>query len=48
MEELEKRGKNIRVVARAEVIPDNSHLLPKKQRGALVEWCDQVGACSRV
>lgn len=42
VKELERRGQNIRAVVRAVFMPDDSQLMPKKQRRAEVEWCDQV------
>jgi len=38
MEELERRGKNIRAQVRAEFLPECVGMLPKAQQ----EWCDQV------
>jgi len=42
MEELERRGKNIRDQVRAEFVPEDVHLLPKAQREKINEWCNQV------
>ena len=42
MEELEKRGKNIRKQVRDEFMPADVNLLPKDQRKKIEEWCDQV------
>ena len=42
MEELERRGKNIRTQVRAEFMPADVNLLPKAQRQKIEEWCDQV------
>ena len=42
MEELERRGKNIRAKVRAAFIPDDMEMLPKAQRLKIEEWCDQV------
>ena len=42
MEELERRGKNIRAVVRQEFMPEDTYLFTGKQRRAVVEWCDQV------
>ena len=42
MEELERRGKNIRKQVRAEFMPADVKLLPKDQRKKIEEWCDQV------
>ena len=42
MEELERRGKNIRSKVRDEFMPADLNLLPKDQRKKLEEWCDQV------
>lgn len=42
VKELERRGQNIHAVVRAVFMPDDSQLMPKKQRRAEVEWCDQV------
>ena len=42
MEELEKRGKNIRSKVRDEFMPADLNLLPKDQRKKIEEWCDQV------
>ncbi|KAL9953248.1 hypothetical protein ACROYT_G040634 [Oculina patagonica] len=42
MEELERRGKNIRVQVRAKFMPKDVGLLPKAQRQKIEEWCNQV------
>ena len=42
MEELERRGKNIRTQVRAEFMPADANLLPKAQRQKIEEWCNQV------
>ncbi|XP_078356057.1 uncharacterized protein LOC144640871 [Oculina patagonica] len=42
MEELERRGKNIRTQVRAEFMPKDVGLLPKAQRQKIEEWCNQV------
>ena len=42
MEELERRGKNIREQVRAEFMPADVNLLPKDQRKKIEEWCDKV------
>ena len=42
MEELERRGKNIRAQVRAEFMPEDANLLPKAQRKKIEEWCNQV------
>ena len=42
MEELERRGKNIRTKVRDEFMPADVALLPKDQRKKIEEWCDQV------
>ena len=42
MEELERRGKNIRTKVRAAVMPDDMEMLPKAQRITIEEWCNQV------
>ena len=42
MEELERRGKNIRAQVRAEFMPEDENLLPKAQRKKIEEWCNQV------
>ena len=42
MEELERRGKNIRKQVRAEFLPADLNLLPKDQRKKIEEWCNQV------
>jgi len=42
MEELERRGKNIRTKVRAAFMPDDVEMLPKAQRIKIQEWCDQV------
>ena len=42
MEELERRGKNIRAQVRAEFVLEDVHLLPKAQRQKIDEWCNEV------
>ncbi|KAL9952822.1 hypothetical protein ACROYT_G040133 [Oculina patagonica] len=42
MEELERRGKNIRARVRAEFMPEDVSLLLKAQRRKIEEWCNQV------
>jgi len=42
MEELERRGKNIRAQVRAGFMPEDVVLLPKAQRQKIEEWCNQV------
>ena len=42
MEELERRGKNIRKQVRDEFMPADVNLLPKDKRKKIEEWCDQV------
>ena len=42
MEELERRGKNIRAQVRAEFMPEDANLLPKALRQKIEEWCNQV------
>ena len=42
MEELKRRGRNIRALVRQEFMPKDMHLFPRKHRSALMEWCDQV------
>ena len=42
MEELERRGKNIRSKVRDEFMPPDVALLPRDQRKKIEEWCDQV------
>ena len=42
MEELERRGKNIRTKVGAAFMPDDIEMLPKAQRIKIQEWCDQV------
>jgi len=42
MEELERRGKNIRAYVRAEFVPEDVYLLTKAQRQKIEEWCNQV------
>jgi len=42
MEELERRGKNIRDQVRAEFLPECVGMLPKAQKQKINEWCDQV------
>ena len=44
MEELERRGKNIRTVVREKHLPADPLLIPGKQRKAIIEWRDQVPA----
>ena len=41
MEELERRGKNIRTQVRAEFMPADANLLPNAQRQK-IKWCNQV------
>ena len=41
MEELERRGKNIRTKVRAACVPDDVKMLLKAQRIKIEEWCDQ-------
>ena len=42
VEELERRGKVIRDRVRAEFVPEDVNLLPRKQREQINEWCSQV------
>jgi len=42
MEELERRGKNIREEVRKDFMPEDMHVLSRKQKRAVTEWCDQV------
>ena len=42
MEELERRGKNIRDQVRAAFIPEDMNMLTKAQRLKIEEWCNQV------
>ena len=42
MEEMERRGKNIRTKVRAACLPDDVKMLSKAQRLKIEEWCDQV------
>ena len=42
MEELKRRGKKIRASIRREFMPEDLHLFTRKQRRAVIEWCDQV------
>ena len=42
MEELNRRGKNIREEVRREFMPKVMHLLTRKRLRAITEWCDQV------
>ena len=42
MEELERRGKNIREQVRASFIPEDIRMLTKAQRSKIEEWCNQV------
>ena len=42
MEELERRGENIRTKVRAAFMPDDVRMLPKVQRIKIEEWCYQV------
>ena len=46
MEEVERRGENIRKKVRAEHMPEDIHLLPKEQQKKIEEWCDQVPVVS--
>ena len=41
MEELKRRGRNIRAVVRQEFMPKDMHLFPRKHRDELMEWCDR-------
>lgn len=40
MEELGRRGKNIRALVRAKLMPEDIGLFPGKQRRVIAEWCD--------
>ena len=40
MQELERHGKDIRAVVRAELMPEDIDLVPRNQRRVIVEWCD--------
>lgn len=40
MQELERNGKDIRAVVRAELMPEDIDLVPRNQRRVIVEWCD--------
>lgn len=40
MEELGRRGKNIRSLVRAKFMPEDIGLFPGKQRRVIAEWCD--------
>ena len=42
MQELERRGKNIRATERDELMPKDISLFTGKRRKAIVEWCEQV------
>ena len=42
MEELERRGENIRKKVREEYMPADMDLLPRDQKKKIEEWCDQV------
>ena len=42
MEELERRGKNIRTKVRSVFIPEDMLMLTKAQRSKIEEWCNQV------
>ena len=42
MEELKRRGKNIRKKVRDKFMPADVNLIPKDQRKKIEEWCDQV------
>ena len=42
MEELKRRGRNIRDLVRQGFMPKDMHLFTRKHRGELMEWCDQV------
>ena len=46
MEELKRRAKNIRASVRREFMPEEMHLFTRKQRIAVIEWCDQVPVLS--
>ena len=48
MEELERRGKNIRDQVRAAFIPEDMNMLTKAQRLKIEEWCNQVPVSSWV
>ena len=42
MEELKRRGKNIRKKVKDKFMPADVNLIPKDQRKKIEEWCDQV------
>ena len=42
MEELKRRGGDIRAEVRATFTPDDMRMLPKEQRRKIEEWCNQV------
>ena len=42
MEELTRRGKNIRLSVRREFMPKDIHLLTRKRLRAMIEWFDEV------
>ena len=42
MEELKRRGRNIRALVRQEFMPTDAHLFTRRHRNELMEWCDQV------
>ena len=42
IEELERRGKNIRAQVRAAFMPEDVKMLTKAQRLKIEEWCDQM------
>ena len=42
MEELERRGKNIRTKVRSAFMPEDIQMLTKVQRIKIEEWCNQV------
>ena len=42
MEELDRRGKNIRAQVKATFMPDDVKMLTKTQRLKIEEWCNQV------
>ena len=42
MEELKRRGENIRAEVRREFMPNDIHLFTRKRLRAMTEWCDQV------
>ena len=42
MEELKRRGRNIRTLVKHEFMPEDMHLFTRKHRNDLMEWCDQV------